>query len=139
MSWFIPEWQQKKLANQECYQANLTSSKSSFISFMGKAKRCTGKLEKKIVCNFTVWRYWLSSTYMSYGLPQSDFLCCVLVIVTRILIMLTCCLPPLCLVFLCRESEMYQGLATYYKSMWPQLWCNSNVATYQHSILIILI
>lgn len=40
--------QQKNLANQECYQANLPSSKSSFISFMGRIKRCVGKLEHKI-------------------------------------------------------------------------------------------
>lgn len=98
MCWLIPERRQKNLGNHECYQTNLTSSKSSFISYMRKAERCVSKLENKnwleIVCNITVWRYWLSSTYASYWLLQCDPLCCVLSFVTRALITLPWCSPP---------------------------------------------
>lgn len=110
----------------------------------GKSKKMYRQTTKQdyleIVCNVTVWRCWLSSTYTRYGLPQFDFLCRGLVIVTIILITLTCCLPPLCLVILCcRESEKYQHLATRCRPMWPQLPCNSNAAACQCSILIIVL
>lgn len=55
----------------------------------GKSKKMYRQTTKQdyleIVCNVTVWRCWLSSTHTTYGLAKFDFLCCGLVILTRIL------------------------------------------------------